>query len=156
MPQTKLENVIFTIMMVIVMVYGMVVYNITLDRGVLTNDVFFIALFELPIMCVVGFIIESLIAGRLAQKMAFKIVTPGQDKPFMIVLAISAMTVVCMCPLMSLVATCLFKGIDSQIIAKWIQLTITNFPMALLWQIFVAGPVVRFLFGHIFNKTKAE
>lgn len=153
MPQTKLQNIIFTIMMVLVMVYGMVVYNITLDRGALTNDVFFIALFELPIMCVIGFIIESLIAGKLAQKMAFKIVTPGKDNQFMVILAISAMTVVCMCPMMSLVATCLFKGIDNQIIAKWIQLTITNFPMALLWQIFVAGPVVRFIFGHIFAKN---
>ena len=37
MPQTKLQNVIFTIMMVLVMVYGMVVYNITLDRGALTK-----------------------------------------------------------------------------------------------------------------------
>ena len=153
MPQTKLQNVIFTIMMVIVMVYGMVVYNITLDKGALTNDVFFIALFELPIMCVVGFIIESLIAGKLAQKMAFRFVTPGKDSQIMIILSISAMTVVCMCPLMSLVATCLFKGIDSQIIAKWIQLTVTNFPMALCWQIFFAGPVVRFLFGRIFKNN---
>ena len=153
MPQTKLQNVIFTIRMVLVMVYVMVVYNITLDRGALTNDVFYIALFELPIMGVIGFIIEFLIAGRLAQKMAFKIVTPGQDKPIMIILAISTMTVMCMCPMMSLVATCLFKGIDSQIIAKWIQLTVTNFPMALCWQIFVAGPVVRFIFGHTFAKS---
>lgn len=152
MPQNKLQNVIFTIMMVIVMVYGMVVYNITLDKGALTNDVFFLALFELPIMSIVAFIIESLIAGKLAQRMAFRIVTPGQDKPIMIIIAISTMTVICMCPLMSLVATCLFKGIDSQIIAKWIQLTVTNFPMALCWQIFFAGPIVRFIFGHIFCK----
>ena len=91
-----------------------------------------------------------LIAGPLAKKLAFRLVTPGEDKSIIVILAISAMTVCVMCPMMSLVATVLFKGVDSQLIAKWIQITVVNFPMALCWQIFFAGPLVRMIFGRIF------
>ena len=51
-----------------------------------------------------------------------------------------------MCPLMSLAATILFQHAGRQIIAVWLQTTALNFPMALCWQLFFAGPLVRFLF----------
>ena len=65
MPKTKFQDVIFTIMMVIVMVYGMVVYNISIDKGGLSNEVFALALGELVIMGVVGFVLEMFVAGPL-------------------------------------------------------------------------------------------
>ena len=34
MPQTKKQEIVYTVMMVCVMVYGMVCYNIALDVGV--------------------------------------------------------------------------------------------------------------------------
>ena len=40
MPKTKFQDIIFTLIMVVVMVYALVVYNISLDRGGLTNEVF--------------------------------------------------------------------------------------------------------------------
>ena len=43
MPKTKFQDVIFTLLMVVVMVYALVVYNISLDRGGLTNEVFVMA-----------------------------------------------------------------------------------------------------------------
>lgn len=150
MPKTKLQDVIFTIMMVIVMVYAMVVYNISIDMGGLTNEVFVIACSELILMGIVGFIIEFLIVGPLAKKLAFRLVTPGEDKMIYVILAISSITVCLMCPMMSFVATALFKGVDSQLIANWIQTTALNFPMALCWQIFFAGPLVRLLFKQMF------
>lgn len=36
MPKTKFQDFIFTIIMVIVMVYAMVCYNIAFDKGVVT------------------------------------------------------------------------------------------------------------------------
>lgn len=56
MPKTKLQDVVFTIMMVIVMVYAMVVYNISIDKGGVTNEVFVLAFGELILMGIVGFI----------------------------------------------------------------------------------------------------
>ena len=156
MPKTKMQDVIFTIMMVIIMVYGMVVYNISLDMGGLSNQVFLIALGELGIMGVVAFVLEFLFVGKLAQKMAFRMVNPRTDRQIAIILAISIMTVCFMCPIMSFIATALFKGIDAELVAKWIQTTVMNFPMALGWQLFVAGPVVRFLFGKIFAEKEVQ
>lgn len=155
MPKTKFQDVVFTIMMVIVMVYGMVVYNIAMDMGGMTNQIFLMAFGELPIMGVIGFVLEMLIAGPLSKKLAFRIVTPGKDKMIEVILSISAMTVCLMCPMMSFAATVLFKGVDSQLLAKWVQLTVTNFPMALCWQIFIAGPLVRLIFGKIFREKEA-
>ena len=152
MPKTKLQDVVFTIMMVIVMVYAMVVYNISIDKGGVTNEVFVLAFGELILMGIVGFILEMLVAGPLAKKLAFRLVTPDKDKMIYIILAISSMTVCLMCPMMSLVATVLFKGFNSQLLANWIQTTVLNFPMALCWQIFFAGPFVRLLFRHMFTE----
>jgi sterol desaturase/sphingolipid hydroxylase (fatty acid hydroxylase superfamily) len=154
MPKTKLQDVIFTIIMVIVMVYGMVVFNISIDKGGLTNEVFVLAFGELIIMGIIGFVLEMLLAGPLAKKLAFRLVTPGEDKMFAVILAISSITVCLMCPMMSFVATVLFKGVDSQLMAKWLQITALNFPMALCWQIFFAGPFVRLIFRHIFPEKQ--
>lgn len=49
MLKNKFQEVIFTIIMATVMVYGMVVYNVALNMGEMTNQTFLIALHELPI-----------------------------------------------------------------------------------------------------------
>ncbi len=71
MPKNLFQEIIFTLMMVAVMVYAMVVYNISLDRGGLTNEVFLMAFGELLIMGIAAFILEMFIAGPLAKKLAF-------------------------------------------------------------------------------------
>lgn len=153
MPKTKFQEVVFTIIMVIVMVYAMVVYNIAMDMGSLSNKVFVMAFGELPIMVVIAFVIEMFLVGPLAKKQAFRIVTPGADKPILVVLTISALTVCLMCPLMSFIATLLFNGVNTQLVSNWLQKTVINFPMALCWQIFFAGPFVRLVFGKAFSKS---
>jgi len=151
MPQNRKQETIYTIMMVLVMVYAMICYNISLEVGGMQNFVFVAALAELPIMGVAGFILDTFIAGPIAKKIAFRLVTPGQEKPIFIILAISALSIWLMCPMMSLVATILFKGgLQPEIVSIWIETTVKNFPMAFFWQLFAAGPLVRFLFGKMF------
>ena len=55
MPKNKLQEVIFSLLMVLAMVYAMVCYNIALAQGGLHNAVFLLALRELPIMAPVAF-----------------------------------------------------------------------------------------------------
>lgn len=43
MPKTKFQDFIFTIIMVIVMVYAMVCYNIAFDKGGMSSDIFLLA-----------------------------------------------------------------------------------------------------------------
>ena len=47
MPKSKLQNVLFTIVMAFVMVYALVCYNIALDKGGMSNEIFLIAFHEM-------------------------------------------------------------------------------------------------------------
>lgn len=152
MPKNKFQEFIFTIMMVIVMVYAMICYNISLAIGGLKNIVFINALHELIIIAPIAFIIDFFIVSKLAFLISNKIVDIKKDHPFHMILAISASSVAMMCPIMSLIATLLFKNAGSEFIAVWLQTTALNFPMAFVWQIFYAGPFVRFIFNKIFTK----
>lgn len=44
MPKNKFQDAVFTVIMVIVMVYAMVCYNISTNMGGLSNEVFLMAL----------------------------------------------------------------------------------------------------------------
>lgn len=156
MPKTRFQNVIFTILMAFVMVYGMICYNIALNRGGMSNQVFLLAFHELVIMLPIAFILEFFIVDKLAHILALRLVTPGVDKPVFIVLAISAMIVCIMCPVMSLAATLLFKDAGREFPAVWLQTTALNFPMAFFWQMCYAGPFVRLIFRTLFKKQLAE
>lgn len=156
MPKNKFQEVVFTVIMVFFMVYAMICYNISLNIGGMKNEVFLSAFHELVIMGPIAFILDFLIVGKIAKAKAFKMVNIEKDNPFHLVLAISFVSVIFMCPLMSLAATILFKNAGSEIIAVWLETTVKNFPMALCWQIFFAGPIVRAVFGAIFREKKAS
>ena len=154
MPKTKLQDAVFTALMATLMVYGMVVYNISLDLGGVSARSFRLALHELPLMAAIAFVLEFFVVGKLAAKLAFTVVRPT-DRPQIITYAISLMIICIMCPTMSLVATVIFTGVDGQFIANWFDTIRRNFPMALLWQLFAAGPATRWCFRKIFKKQLA-
>ena len=154
MPKTKFQEVIFTIMMVFVMVYAMICYNIALNVGGLNTSVFLSAFHEFVIMAPVAFVLDFFFVEHIAKRTAFRIVNPEKENPFHLVIAISVVSVAWMCPLMSLAATILFKDAGSQFIAVWLQTIALNFPMAFFWQMLYAGPFVRFLFRQIFRERE--
>ncbi|SFK63231.1 Protein of unknown function [Lachnospiraceae bacterium KH1T2] len=153
MPKTKLQDVIFTIFMAFVMVYAMICYNISLSIGGMSNKVFLMAFGELKIMLPIAFILEFFIVSKLSKFLAFRFIDPSKERPIVIILSISSMIVCLMCPMMSFIATLLFKNPGSEIIAVWLQTTVMNFPMAFFLQIFFVGPFVRNVFG-LFVKNK--
>ena len=89
MPKTRFQNIVFTAVMAFVMVYAIICYNISLNIGGMTNQVFIMAFGELKIMWPVAFVLELLVVDKLAHMLAMRIVTPGVDKPIFIILAIS-------------------------------------------------------------------
>ncbi len=149
MPKNKFQDVVFTIIMATVMVYGMVVYNVALNTGGVTNATFLMALHELPIMVPIAFILEFFAVSKLAGALAFRVVRPT-DRPAVITFAISACICCIMCPIMSLCATLLFK--ENPSFGTWVQTWGMNFPMALLYQLFYCGPFVRLIFRTIFRE----
>lgn len=165
MPRTLFQEIVFTVIMVFFMVYAMICYNMSLAMGNLSNAVFLGVFKELLIMGPIAILLDMLVAGPLAKKCTFKIFNPDETNPIFIILSISVFSVIFMCPLMSLVATILFKGgiflfkggiLQREIVAIWIKTTILNFPMAFFWQLCFAGPVVRRIFGLLFRKQLAD
>ena len=152
MPQTKFQNVVFTIIMAIIMVYGMIVYNVALNTGGVTNATFAMALHEMPIMVPIAIILEFFIVEKLATKLAFTVMRPT-DRPQFITYAISTMIVCIMCPTMSLIATLLFKEPS---FGTWVHTFGCNMPMALIWQLLYCGPLVRLIFRTLFRRQLAK
>ena len=74
MPKNKFQEVIFTIMMVLVMVYAMICYNIALATGGLTNAIFAAAFRELLFMAPLAFLLDFFLVSKIAFKKAYRIV----------------------------------------------------------------------------------
>jgi hypothetical protein len=147
MPKNKFQDVVFTAIMAIIMVYGMIVYNVALNTGDVTGSTFLAAFHELYFMAPIAFVLEFFVVGKLARKLAFTVMKPT-DRPQFITYAISICICCIMCPVMSLIATFLFKDIS---FGMWIKTWAMNFPMAILYQMFYCGPFVRLIFRLIFR-----
>lgn len=90
--------------------------------------------------------------------LARRVVDPKRDGTFVQGVARSCCTVLVMCPTMSLVAAILFNVVlggmpATQLPAIWVGTVIKNFPMALLWNLFAAGPVSRLVFEKCFSRV---
>ena len=77
MPKTKFQNIIFTLIMAFIMVYAMICYNISLNKGQMSNEVFLLAFHEMVIMWPAAFILEFFAVEKLATKLAFRFIRPG-------------------------------------------------------------------------------
>lgn len=164
MPKTKFQGAIFGILMSMTMAYGMEVYNVAIKEGYhalagglsnMTNKIFLDALVEAAYMWIFVFLFSNLWGNRIGHRLAEKVIRPGEDHPFFVTVMISCCTVLIMCPTMSMVAAILFNIIlahapVSQLPAIWVGTLIKNFPMALLWNLFAAGPLTRLVFRKIF------
>ena len=139
MPKTLPERIFFTIVMAAIMVYGMIVYNVALNTGGVTNATFVMALHEMPIMVPIACVLEIFVVEKLATGLAFMFMRPT-DRPQFITYAISLMIVCIMCPVMSLIATVLFKEPG---FGTWVHTWGCNMPMALCWQMLYCGPLAR-------------
>ena len=153
MPKNKFQDVVFTAIMAAIMVYGMIVYNVALNMGGVSGETFLAALHELPIMAPIAFVLEFFVVGKLARMLAFTVMRPD-DRPQFITYAISICICCIMCPVMSLIATILFK--DTKTFGTFIQTWGMNFPMAILYQMFYCGPLVRLIFRCIFRENKSK
>lgn len=166
MIKTRTEKLVFGILMSVTMAIGMEIYNVAIKMGYdampgglsnMVNQVFPDALAEAAYMWIFVFLFSNLWGNRLGHALAAKIIRPEQDNPFFITLMVSSCTVLVMCPTMSMVASILFNVIlagnpVSQLPAIWVGTLIKNFPMALLWNLFAAGPISRLVFGKLFRR----
>jgi Protein of unknown function (DUF2798). len=152
MPTTNFQRVVFAFLSVIITVHLFVFYNLAIEMGGMSNQVFIASRKVVAIEFVFAFLLQIFVAGPLSLKMAFSVVNPREDKAYVVTTAIICATVSLMCPIMSFVATILYNGITVEFLAQWMQKIVFNFPFAFFSQLFFIQPLVRFLFGIIFKK----
>lgn len=155
MPKTKFQSIVFTAMMVFCMVYCMTVYTIAMKSGGMSYRVFSLAIREMWVEYLVVYVLIFFVITELAKKLAFRIVTPGEDKPLFLVLAIQCFTVCLIVPCITLFATFYHNGFTAGWLPDWIQLAALCFPVALCLQVFFVGPLVRGVFRILFQKQLA-
>ena len=144
MPRTRTQRIAFSILMAFAMVYGMELYNQALLAGGLRTELFAAPLADIvPLMAAV-IVLELLVGGRVAARLVGRLLDAGLCPEVLATILRGAFTCWTMCSMMSLVATLAFKQPPAgELVATWLQTVVLNFPMALLWQLFVAGPAVR-------------
>lgn len=144
MPKTKAQRIVFSLLMAFAMVYGMELYNQALIYGGLKTELFAAPFVDIVPLMVAVIVLETLVGGRIAHRLTFRLLDPTKVPTLLVTVFMGAFTCWSMCPMMSLVATLAFKQPPAgELVATWIQTVAMNFPMALLWQLFAAGPAVR-------------
>ena len=166
MPKTRLQGIIFGLIMSYSMAYGMEVYNVAIKEGVhlfaggfsnMSNQIFWDALIETSYMGIFVFLFSNLWGNRFGQQFMSKHMTIRKDNAYVCQLLRQAATVAIMCPTMSLFASLLFNVFlahapVTQLPAIWIGTLIKNFPMAFFWNMFAAAPLTHMLFNRILSK----
>lgn len=149
MPKTRLQSVVFTLITAWFMVYIMTLYNTVLTADEFTNETFLVVLKGMWIEYIIITPCAYFISSRVAKYFAFRIVQPG-DRPIAIIFAIQIFTVVTQVALASIMGVYLSYGFTSQFIPDYLVTYCKNFIMALPVQLFIAGPIARFIFRSIF------
>lgn len=150
MPKTKFQSVIFTAITAWIMVYIMTLYNTVLASGVFTNETFLIVLKSMWIEFIIIGLCAFFISSHVAKFFAFRVVQPG-DRQIFIIFAIQIFTVVTQVALASILGVYHGYGFTSQFIPNYLTTYCKNFIMALPVQLFIAGPIARWIFRHLFK-----
>lgn len=151
MPKTKFQDLVFTVLMVLIFVYVMTFYNTGLEQGV-TFSTFSYALKHMWVEVIGAFIAQRYIASPLVRRLVGRIFEPGKDKPIFIILATAGFTVSIMAPIMTLYVSVYHMGFCEALLGNWLKKLVQNYPFALCAQVFYVGPLVRLIFRTLFRK----
>lgn len=144
MPRNRLQEFVFTAMMVLCMVYGMTAYNLCIDGGFAAGKFADAALEMWPeviaAFLAVWFAVNPLVRGQVSRRVS------RTAAPAVFVLAMAGCTVLLMAPLMTLFVLLLHHCAGRELPALLARRLVCNYPCALLLQVCLAGPLVRLLF----------
>ena len=152
MNRTLKEELVFSTMMTIGMATIMLSYNMVLIFGFHTETIILIIKQFVPIF-LIAFAVEQLIVSHNVHKL-HKIIVSPTDPKFKHILVMVLLMVTGMCLMMTLITTLINVGTENHFLEHYISSVIKNYPMALLAQLAVVGPLVRYLHLKIFTKSK--
>ncbi|MCY9096272.1 DUF2798 domain-containing protein [Bacillus inaquosorum] len=147
MPTNKKEGIIFGVMMCFGMVCVMSIYNAIINGAI--QDFSLVTVFEMVIGFMVALLLDLLLVGPLAKKIAFSLPF-DKSKKLYVILAMSTCMVIGMVLCMSvfgLVTAALSNGINgNSLFSAYLMIVLKNFILAYPLQLLVMGPLVRGIF----------
>lgn len=151
-PKTKLQDLVFSVIMVCLMVYVMTLFNIAQQMG-LSYDTMLVALKEMWIEAAIAFFAQRYLAGPFARHIVgsqFSDAAPGLKS-----IAMAGCNVMIMAPLMTLIVNAMHNGLSAELPLLWIRRLLFNFPFALCMQVFYVGPLARWVFRCLYRVRSA-
>lgn len=152
MPETKLEGVVFGLIMAVVMVYFMVLYNTMWNSGVSLDT----PLYPLWVMwpeVVIAFLVQKIIGGPVSTWILIRCLNGHRESWKKNIWMRGVSTVLVMAPCMTFIVSLMRYGINPVLPLQWGDCLLRNFLFALCLQLFLAGPLTRFTFQRIFRRT---
>lgn len=146
------EELTFSLLMMVGMVTIMLTYNSILVSGLSFSALRMIIGQFIPIFIAV-FIIEQFFVSHNVHKL-HKILVAPSDPKFKYEITMTLLIVTMMCLSMTLYTTLIYVGTENNFWQHYLAAVIRNYPVALLSQLFVVGPLVRRIHKNIFYKTK--
>lgn len=142
MPTNKKEQIIFTLMMCTMMVFGMSVYNTLLHTGLEGVTLNGILPGFLPAFAV-ALLLDVIIVGPVAKSIAFKLLGKNKGKMPLTALAISGCMVFGMVLCMSLFGLIMQQNFSGNVLMNYFQAIGLNAVCAFPLQLLIVGPVSR-------------
>lgn len=132
------------------MAYTLTLYNTAFNFGSLQSWMFRATLVNMWLPYSFAIVCEMLLAKPIAQKVV-AVILPPDSKPLLKIFAMSFIIVSIMCPVMTLLISVVFGGINAGLPAMWLGLFLRNYIFVLCFQIVIAGPLVRAFSGALFR-----
>lgn len=156
-PKTLPQRIVFTALGVLLMATTMATYNKYLVYGAFSVNLFQQVGIAFLQKAPVAFLLQFFVAQKFAGKQAAKYPT---DNKILYQCIRTGFTVLVMCPIMCLYSNIInmiqFHWTVWELLEAWISKMPINWVFAFGVQIWVLGPVNRFLFSKIFAKELAK
>lgn len=139
--------------MCFIMVFWMSLYNISLQTKEVSIQVLEKAWLGLPLAYIIAMCCDWFFVSKLAKTTAFRFFLTPTSNEIKKAIVISTCMIIPMVIIMSLYGAfeaCMHTNAWSNIGFIWLGNIPTNFIMALPFQLFIAGPLVRFIFRKAF------
>ncbi|MBE7017268.1 MAG: hypothetical protein E7420_03830 [Ruminococcaceae bacterium] len=157
MPKTTFQRVVFTCLGVLLMATTMATYNKYLVYGEFSLELFRQVGIAFLQKAPVAFLLQFFVVQKFAGKQAAKYPT---DNKILYQCIRTGFTVLLMCPIMCLYSNIInminFGWTFGQLMEAWISKMPVNWVFAFGVQIWLLGPINRFLFSKIFKKQLAK
>lgn len=154
MPINLKEEVVFTAIMAGLMVFVMVCYNVLLVQG-FTKGVMLNTISEYPGGLLAAIILDLLVVGPIAKKLAFKYIINDYMKKNVVLIGItiSVLMVLGMVTCMSLFGMIMAHNFGGNLLMTYLHTWGFNLIVALPLQLLIVGPIARAVLGIMQTAT---